>query len=51
VPDDADFVFDARALPNPYWEPSLRELTGRDEAVATFLDSQEEVGRFLRGRA
>ena len=47
VPDDADFVFDARALPNPYWEPSLRELTGRDEAVATFLDSQEEVGRFF----
>ena len=25
VPDDADFVFDARALPNPYWDPALRE--------------------------
>ena len=47
VPDDADFVFDARALPNPYWQPALRELTGRDEGVASFLDSQEEVARFL----
>ena len=47
VPDDADFVFDARALPNPYWNPALRELTGRDEAVTKFLDAQEEVGRFL----
>jgi len=37
VPDDADFVFDARALPNPYWEASLRELTGRDESVARFM--------------
>ena len=30
IPGDADFVFDARSLPNPYWEPSLRALTGRD---------------------
>ena len=43
VPDDADFVFDARSLPNPYWEPELRELTGRDQAVAEFLDCQPEV--------
>ncbi len=48
VPDDADFVFDARALPNPYWHPTLREQTGRDEGVAAFLDAQEEVARFLR---
>jgi UPF0042 nucleotide-binding protein len=47
VPDDADFVFDARALPNPYWEPALREFTGRDEAVATFMARQEEAARFL----
>jgi UPF0042 nucleotide-binding protein len=47
VPDDADFVFDARALPNPYWNPQLRELTGRDEGVAAFLDSQDEVARFF----
>lgn len=47
VPDDADFVFDARSLPNPYWEAELRDLTGRDAAVARFLDGQEEVASFL----
>lgn len=47
VPDDADFVFDARSLPNPYWEPSLRDLTGRDAPVTRFLDGQEEAARFL----
>ena len=47
VPDDADFVFDARAMPNPYWDPALRSHTGRDPAVVQFLDGQEEVARFL----
>jgi UPF0042 nucleotide-binding protein len=47
VPDDADFVFDARALPNPYWEAPLRECTGRDAAVAAFMERHEEAGRFL----
>jgi UPF0042 nucleotide-binding protein len=47
VPDDADFVFDARAMPNPYWDPALRSHTGRDPAVVQFLDSQEEVAHFL----
>jgi UPF0042 nucleotide-binding protein len=47
VPDDADFVFDARALPNPYWEPSLRDCTGRDEAVAQFMARHDEAARFL----
>jgi UPF0042 nucleotide-binding protein len=47
VPDDADFVFDARALPNPYWEPELRELSGRDEAVDRFLSRDPEATQFL----
>ena len=34
VPLDADFVFDARSLPNPYWIPELRALTGKDKPVA-----------------
>src|SRR5665213_1176007 len=47
IPGDADFVFDARSLPNPYWEPSLRALTGRDEAVVHFLEAQPGVARFI----
>jgi len=38
LPADADFVFDARCLPNPYWEPGLRGLTGLDKPVMDFLD-------------
>jgi UPF0042 nucleotide-binding protein len=40
-------VFDSRALPNPYWESSLRTLSGRDQAVADFLVRHDEVQRFL----
>ena len=40
---DADLVFDVRCLPNPYWDSSLRALTGRNIAVKDFLDSQPEV--------
>ena len=39
VPPDSDFVFDVRCLLNPYWEPRLRHLTGRDAEVAAFLES------------
>lgn len=45
VPVDADFVFDVRCLPNPYWEPRLRDLTGRDREVALFLEEHAEVDR------
>ena len=45
VPSDADFVFDLRCLPNPYWEPALRDLSGRDEAVRAFLDAAPMVQR------
>jgi RNase adapter protein RapZ len=37
IPGDADFVFDVRSLPNPYWEHGLRALTGRDAAVMEYL--------------
>ncbi len=43
VPNDSDYVFDVRCLPNPYWEESLRKLTGKDEAVIDFLQSHHEV--------
>jgi UPF0042 nucleotide-binding protein len=34
IPTDADYVFDARMLPNPHYEPELKALTGRDEPVS-----------------
>lgn len=43
IPMDADYVFDVRMLPNPHYEPSLRELTGLDEPVADFLRQQPDV--------
>ena len=57
IPGDADFVFDARSLPNPYWEPSLRKLTGRDPEVIRFLEGHTnvatliaDIARFIRAR-
>jgi len=47
VPMDADYVFDARCLPNPHWEARLRAQTGRDAEVAAFLQGQELVERFV----
>ncbi len=43
IPSDADFVFDVRCLPNPHWQPELRPLTGRDEAVSHFLGGEAQV--------
>ncbi|MFC0168013.1 RNase adapter RapZ [Pseudoduganella danionis] len=40
VPLDADFVFDVRALPNPYYDLTLRPLNGRDQPVIDFLNAQ-----------
>src|SRR5450830_1751123 len=37
IPVDVDFVFDVRMLPNPHYEPELRALTGKDQAVAEFV--------------
>jgi UPF0042 nucleotide-binding protein len=44
---DADFVFDARSLPNPYWIPELRGLTGKDQLVMDFLKDQTLVTEFF----
>jgi UPF0042 nucleotide-binding protein len=43
VPVDADFVFDVRSLPNPYWQPELRAHTGLQTPVMDFLGSQPQV--------
>jgi len=47
IPGDADFVFDARSIANPYWEPTLRKLTGRDSDVIRFLAEQAAAGRLI----
>ncbi len=43
TPKDADFVFDARFLPNPHWVPELRALTGLDGPVRDYLQAQPDV--------
>jgi len=47
IPLDTDFVFDARCLPNPHWEPALRSKTGRDSEVAEFLAQNSDVREYL----
>ena len=47
VPLDADFVFDVRALPNPYYDLTLRPLTGMDAPVIAFLDAQPSAAELL----
>lgn len=49
IPVDSDFVADMRFLPNPYWEPELRELTGRDELVAQFVTERPAAQAFIEG--
>ena len=47
IPLDADFVFDARFLPNPYYDPQLRPLSGRDAPVKAFMVADPNVERFI----
>jgi UPF0042 nucleotide-binding protein len=43
LPNDTDFVFDVRFLPNPHWQPELRSFTGLDAPVKSFLERHPEV--------
>ena len=47
VPQDVDFIFDARILPNPHWVASLRDCSGLDEPVRRWLDQDASVGRMI----
>ena len=47
IPLDADWVVDARMLPNPHYQPGLAALTGRDAAVIGYLEREEKVRAFL----
>jgi len=41
LPTNSDYIFDVRFIPNPYWDESLRELSGKDKKVITFLQKQK----------
>ena len=47
APRDADFVFDVRCLPNPYWNKSLAHQTGKDAAVIAFFEDKPEVAEMI----
>jgi UPF0042 nucleotide-binding protein len=47
VPVDADLLADMRFLPNPFWVPELRDLTGKDETVATYVKDRPDAQTFL----
>jgi UPF0042 nucleotide-binding protein len=47
IPVDADLVGDMRFLPNPYWVPELRHLSGRDQEVADYVKSRPDAQEFL----
>jgi UPF0042 nucleotide-binding protein len=47
IPLDADFVFDVRCLPNPHYDPNLRELTGKDEQIKAYLEVHDSVQEML----
>ena len=49
IAKDADFVFDARFLPNPFWEENLRSKTGLDAEVIGFFKRYPEVDRYVYG--
>jgi UPF0042 nucleotide-binding protein len=47
VPVDADLLADMRFLPNPFWVPELKELTGQDPSVASFVKDRDDAQTFL----
>lgn len=47
TPLDADYVFDVRCLPNPYWHSELRNYSGLDAPVIQFLERQEQVQKMF----
>ena len=48
IPNDADLVFDVRFLPNPFYIQELKEMTGNDEPVSSYVMSFEESRTFLK---
>ena len=51
TPVNADFLFDVRFLPNPYWDPAIRAYSGSDAPVIAFLEQYDEPRRFVADTA
>jgi RNase adapter protein RapZ len=49
IPRDADLIFDVRFLDNPHYVAELRQLTGRDAAIAAFIEQDPGFGPFFSG--
>ncbi|MEY8436369.1 RNase adapter RapZ [Atopobiaceae bacterium 24-176] len=47
MPEEADLMIDVRFLPNPYWDPEMRKLTGKDEPVRAFVLGHPQTKTFL----
>jgi UPF0042 nucleotide-binding protein len=47
IPSEADVMFDVRFMPNPYWVPSLRRLTGNNKRVKDFVFRHEISRQFV----
>jgi len=47
IPNESDFVFDVRCLRNPFWDKSLRELSGKDKKVVSFIESDKTSKEML----
>ncbi|MDO9508185.1 MAG: RNase adapter RapZ [Thermovirgaceae bacterium] len=48
IPADSDYVIDVRFLPNPFYESSLRSLSGKDKKVQEFITSSSEIAEFIK---
>lgn len=48
LPNDTDFVFDARCLPNPHWDPQLRPLSGKDAAVRAYFEAEPTMQAYFQ---
>lgn len=48
TPLDADYVFDIRCLPNPYWQPELRRYNGKDDPVIHYMEQYEQVDKMIK---
>ncbi|MFN8015008.1 MAG: RNase adapter RapZ [Acidimicrobiia bacterium] len=47
LPRDADFIFDVRFLPNPFWEPELKDMSGLEKKIQDYVKSYEKYDEYI----